>query len=235
MYNQLEPNEPARAEEHVAALINDYLERVTAPLVEVSAYEDREALRVELRQHIEDIATAHRELGSDPAEAMRAAIKQFGEPQRIGSEIARQKHRSDLRSLGTQLGSRLFRIVPPGIAGALLYRIADLSFVRSGLVSYDSGWFLCFVGFGVGVVTKSVTRNRESLLHSSLRGMLVSMGTIGALVMVAAILAGRYPLTLFAAGLLRFGLAGAITGLVSAILEHLWPRNNIPVRATKVA
>jgi hypothetical protein len=41
----------------------------------------------EIRGHLDELCAAHHELGAAPAEAMRAAIAQFGPPKQLGREL----------------------------------------------------------------------------------------------------------------------------------------------------
>lgn len=225
MHNQLEPEDQSH-DQLAAELLNDYLEHVTAPLVDVASYQEREAVRMELRQHIEALAEAHEELGSDRAEAMRSAIAQFGKADRVGNGIARQMIRSTVRKFVHAYGQRVVTACLAGALGALLSRLADLSMVNSGIVRYDSGWFIVFLGFAMGVVTDQLisVKGRRSFVRDVLRGPLVFTGTFGAIILVIAVLSGAagYPWLLAAAGISRMALAGAVSGIFSALLARVW-------------
>ncbi len=69
-----------------AALIDDYLERVTAPLVGWKDYDERQALRAEIRAHLEAGIAAFQDLGESRDEAVRSALKQLGNPDKIGRQ-----------------------------------------------------------------------------------------------------------------------------------------------------
>ena len=51
--------------------------------------EQRAEVHQELRQHLEALVAAHEELGATPQEAVAAALRQFGDPRRIGRRLAR--------------------------------------------------------------------------------------------------------------------------------------------------
>ena len=65
--------------EHFVAKLNKSL-RWTPALV-------RTELHAELRQHLEALAAAHEELGSSPEDAYDLALRQFGDPAKIGRKL----------------------------------------------------------------------------------------------------------------------------------------------------
>jgi HAAS domain-containing protein len=71
------------------APVDDYLARLNAELIPMPLVE-RRALLHELRQHLEGLAAAHRELGAAPEAAVLAALRQFGDPVRIGQRLIRE-------------------------------------------------------------------------------------------------------------------------------------------------
>lgn len=62
----------------VNAQVEDYLDRIWAPLVEVVPYDERAARRAEMRGQIRAVVEAHLELGDSPEAALRSALRQFG-------------------------------------------------------------------------------------------------------------------------------------------------------------
>src|SRR3989442_1490179 len=68
--------------------IEDYLDRVCAPLVELVPYARRQELRAELRGHLEALAASYRELGSAPNLASEQALRQFGDPRELARGCA---------------------------------------------------------------------------------------------------------------------------------------------------
>jgi len=74
------------------ARIEDYLDCVTAPLLALPG-ERCTGIRDELRSHLQALVTAHEELGASPDEAALAAQHQFGDPRRVGRDLARQWRR----------------------------------------------------------------------------------------------------------------------------------------------
>jgi hypothetical protein len=73
----------------VDARIEDYLDHMGAPLVGMAPYARRQSLRAEWRAHLEMLAAAYEELGSDRDAAVTQALKQFGDPNRLGRLWAR--------------------------------------------------------------------------------------------------------------------------------------------------
>ena len=68
--------------------LEQYLETLDVHLAALPD-ERRRGLREEARQHVLDLAAAHRELGSDEDEALQAALRQFGDPRRVGKQYRR--------------------------------------------------------------------------------------------------------------------------------------------------
>src|SRR5258706_1015126 len=71
-------------ESSLNARMEDYLERVTAPLVGWKDYDERTALRQEIRGHLESGIAAFQELGETREEALHSALNQLGNPDEIG-------------------------------------------------------------------------------------------------------------------------------------------------------
>ncbi len=80
MFNPLE-NEASEA----------WFQRLNAPLKRLPA-EERAALHVEVRQHLEALAAANEELGSSLEEAWDLARTQFGDPGKFGRKMRREAH-----------------------------------------------------------------------------------------------------------------------------------------------
>jgi hypothetical protein len=117
------------------ALVKDYLEKLTAPLVEVLPYAEREALRMEFRLHLLAIAAAHEELGYTRADALAAALRDFGNPRKIGRGIYRA-HKKPLKLPYIPGLAGGFVAAPISIAAG---RLADMYMVNSGLVANSGG------------------------------------------------------------------------------------------------
>jgi hypothetical protein len=68
--------------------IEDYLDKVYAPLVKVVPYARRQELRKEIRGHLEALMDGYEELGHSPEAAALAALQQFGDPDVVGRRWA---------------------------------------------------------------------------------------------------------------------------------------------------
>ena len=96
--------------------LNEWFQRFNAPLKRLPA-EERAELHLEVRQHLEALAAANEELGSSPAEASDLALKQFGDPYKIGRRLCQEwQHSRDWSPDGIK--SVLF-----GIGQHLLYTL----------------------------------------------------------------------------------------------------------------
>lgn len=63
-----------------------YFERLNAQLRRMPQA-DRAEIHTEVRQHLDDLAKAHEELGATTDEAQQAALRQFGDPVKIGRRL----------------------------------------------------------------------------------------------------------------------------------------------------
>ena len=66
--------------------LEDYLDHMTADLVGVVPYAQRQDFRREVRGHILSLAEAYEELGHESSEALTEALKQFGPPEPIARQ-----------------------------------------------------------------------------------------------------------------------------------------------------
>src|SRR5689334_3911975 len=81
---------PQTLPEYALDAIEDYLDRICAPMVPYVPYGARQERRREMRSHLEALATAYIELGSDPEEAATLAIRQFGNPRCVTRQWFRE-------------------------------------------------------------------------------------------------------------------------------------------------
>lgn len=103
-----------------------YLDQICRRLLFVSARERRET-REELRQHLNTLA-AHAARQVEPAKAMEEAMKKFGDPKEIGSELTKQhlRRRRWLSALlKTAMGAALAVLI--GVVGYSAYWYVALS------------------------------------------------------------------------------------------------------------
>jgi hypothetical protein len=110
--------------------VEDYLDRVCAPLVGRVQYAERVELRTELRAHLEALIAACGELGVAPEEAVRQALAQFGAPGSVaqawlrGWERTAPEARASSPLPATWIGMRCFGLAT-GIGVALLAAVAN--------------------------------------------------------------------------------------------------------------
>lgn len=77
-----------------------YLDECEAPLARCTGTE-RAEWRDEARQHLIALMELHVELGASEEEALEAALRQFGEPGRLGKKLATAMHRTGSPSAGS--------------------------------------------------------------------------------------------------------------------------------------
>jgi hypothetical protein len=84
-YNSLtSPEEETDEAEQIArAAIEDYLDRVCAPLIETMPYADRLQLRREITGHLQSLRDAYEEMGESRDQATQNALAKFGEPEAV--------------------------------------------------------------------------------------------------------------------------------------------------------
>lgn len=87
----------------------DWFKRLDKPLQRLPARE-RADVHTEVRQHLEELAAAHEELGSSPEEAWSFALAQFGNPQQFGRKMSQEwqksqtSFRADRKAIGFGIG-----------------------------------------------------------------------------------------------------------------------------------
>lgn len=86
-----------------------YFERLNAPLRKMPQA-DRAELHAELRQHLDALAAAHEELGASPDEAAHAALKQFGDPVKIGRRLFDEWRRAPQTNIWRIAGGAFWRL-----------------------------------------------------------------------------------------------------------------------------
>jgi len=129
------------ARENYLAEVSDELRKSLSP---VEVYDSIE----EMRLHLNSMASAYVELGSQPELAMESAIQKFGEPTTISQQYASESN------LDFQFGlavSQLRVQFLTGIAGACLTLILAQIFPLTGMVS-SSSLSIILVGTGFGLI-----------------------------------------------------------------------------------
>ncbi len=82
----LSPQAPAQEDRQ--AQIEDYLDYLCAPLLGIVPYAQRRRLRLETEDHLHALIEDFEAEGFAPPEAVAVALREYGEPWRIGQEFA---------------------------------------------------------------------------------------------------------------------------------------------------
>ena len=90
----LSPDAPP-AEEQQRAQIGDYLDFLCAPLLGLVPYAQRRRLRLETEDHLLALTEDFQAEGFAPDEALSVALREYGEPWRIGQDFAQSWLSSD--------------------------------------------------------------------------------------------------------------------------------------------
>lgn len=102
-----------------APRLRSYLDELEKPLSSVGEEERRE-WRAEAEEHLRQLIAANEELGSSREEAISAAIKQFGNTQTIGRNVAREIQRQKQPLPSKELGPILFFSLPIAFGAPLM-------------------------------------------------------------------------------------------------------------------
>jgi hypothetical protein len=143
--------------------IEDYLDQVYAPLVDVVPYARRQELRTELREHLEALAATHEELGSSREAAVLAAFRQFGPPR----DLARQWMRGEAPNRPVPVWrAALVALGCFGVATLLAFKLLTAACPDGFAWYYDEIIILLVIG-GIlplcgGVATGLVARTRPA-------------------------------------------------------------------------
>jgi hypothetical protein len=126
---------------------------MVAPLIGVVAYARRQALRLEWRSHIEALVEGYLELGTDPDEAVAQALKQFGNPRRIGRQWANvwdgRTPDSDPHAVGL-----------PMLAALASFGLAS---VGAGILRQETTLFIATAPVWAGLIAGLATRGRHMM------------------------------------------------------------------------
>lgn len=131
--------------------IEDYLDRICAPLVGNLPYERRQEIRAEIREHLDALTEASIESGHTPDKAVERALQQFGDPKRISMEILKSRNLDE---------------------GSLVAAL------RAALVGYGLT-AICFLLFVVVVIVEDMQEKLQTLEWSGLDFFLLFMLYIG--------------------------------------------------------
>ena len=81
-------SDAAPAEDEAWVQIEDYLDYLCAPLLGIVPYAQRRRLRLETEDHLRALAEDFKAEGFAPDEAVSVALREYGEPWRIGQDFA---------------------------------------------------------------------------------------------------------------------------------------------------
>ncbi len=165
MENDHRESEPLEAPSNT--LIEDYLDRITAPLVGWKDYDERQALRQEILSHLESGIAAYQELGESRDEAVRSALKQLGNPDEIGRQYldTSQGFSSILRL--TRVAGGFVCSVFGLVVGMFAGRIAAVTLNISGTADHSD---LVICGVIGAIIGWRCWRRRVGILGGALRG-----------------------------------------------------------------
>ena len=82
------PSDAPPAEEEAQAQIEDYLDYLCAPLLGIVPYAQRRRLRLETEDHLLALVEDFGAEGFAPDQAVTVALREYGEPWRIGQDFA---------------------------------------------------------------------------------------------------------------------------------------------------
>jgi hypothetical protein len=95
MVSRLEPHAPAPLSSPHGSVpedrIEDFLDHLTGPLVGLVPFRERQALRLEVRAHLECLIEEIQAAGRTPDEALECALREFGDPWQTGEAILRER------------------------------------------------------------------------------------------------------------------------------------------------
>ncbi|MCW3054929.1 MAG: hypothetical protein JWN14_4099 [Chthonomonadales bacterium] len=197
--------------------IEDYLDHLCTPLVSVMPYEQRQAIRQEVRSHLLVLAAGHEELGSSPAEAIQAAIQQFGDAKEIGRSLLSEYPQPFV--LNAQIPWVLLHALIGGFVGSLVFVSMDLMLRYLRLVPHTEIPFDCLVGFAFGWIpaVHLLKRPASPLLAGIKTAGFHMAGITGFLMLASGISLKWFDYTTFIA-LSTVGISGAMGGGAMSLL-----------------
>ncbi|MCW3051252.1 MAG: FtsW/RodA/SpoVE family cell cycle protein [Chthonomonadales bacterium] len=126
-------NHPPQSEASPSSQIEDYLDHLCALLIHKRTYQQRLAIREEVRSHLLVLAAGHEELGSNPVEAIQAAIHQFGDAKQIGRSLLSEYRKPFV--LNRQLLWMLMPVAVGGVLGSIAFVTMDLLVRQMGMTT----------------------------------------------------------------------------------------------------
>jgi hypothetical protein len=134
--------------------IEEYLDRIDAPLIGHVPRARRLELRAELALHLDALVEAHQELGATPDEAVTDALRQFGDPLHVGQEWRQVNPVCNSRR--SWLRGALFGALSGGVTGIVSMALFTGPLVAARLVSADAWEAVVYLGLPMGASFGSV-------------------------------------------------------------------------------
>ena len=208
-------NHPPRSEASPSSQIEDYLDHLCALLVHKRTYEQRLAIREEVRSHLLVLVGGHEELGSTPAEAIQAAIQQFGDAKQIGHSLL-----SEYRTpfvLNSPLLWKLMPVAVGGVLGSIAFVTMDLLVRQTGMTTYIAVNIDCLLGFAAGLIPAiRLLKRPPSSLQAALKTGGFYLAVTTGVCLFACVAAGeslaRVHFNMVLAGIASMGVMGALGG-----------------------
>jgi len=142
--------------------VEEWFQRLNAPLQRLPLAE-RVELHTEVRQHLDALVAANKELGSPPEEAWELALTQFGDPTRIGRKMYRewQQSRTGFRA---DMKAILFGYGLQAIRGVVVQSLFPF-WPQNGISPHPNPLLLWMLGFPMTVLI-SVVIGRKYPYHA---------------------------------------------------------------------
>ena len=210
--------------------IDDYLDHLCAPLVGKMTYDRRVAVREEVRTHLLVLAAAHEELGGSSAEALQAAMEQFGDARKLGRSLARE-YAVPFTPSGPLLWYLLHAAIG-GFVGSVAFITMDLMLQHKHLVHYTEVPVDFLVGFAMGWIpaVQLLKRPASPLLAAVRMGVCYTALMTGLILVIGSLsgIKGPKHVEFLLTAIVSMGVQGAIGGAVMSLLfrrlERFGPR-----------
>lgn len=165
---------------HNEAKIESYLESVRERLGKLPVAE-RDAELTEVRDHLAELARGHAELGMTEQEAIQTALRQFGDPKSVGTNLRRAWEQGHKRRLpGTVLSAAGWAISVSLVMSLISFLIRSIlaeatnNYQNRGAVLWNVMLGFWVAGCLQGLVTGYITGRRAP--RRAFVGMLLSNG-----------------------------------------------------------
>lgn len=207
-------------------LLNNYLQRTCVPCESLVSEQEQDELREEMSGHILALAAAHQELGFSAEEAMRAALKQFGEAEEISRAVARE-----IGKRPSMLGSPLTVSMIGGVlANWITFSGANflLAHAEINVISPEAR----IVGIAMGCITGAVLwKRRRSIRQAAIWNTGFYVGTVATAIIGLFLFTGNVGkclspewLRLAAPVLLQWLAVAGVAGATGGAITGFWCR-----------